>query len=88
MDVARGFFEHHRMPEGFHRRNGSFGLQEISNDVNAIYRKHIVLPGMNKGAVDTYEPLDDLDNLVSTIRLCRLHLLLTQNRAAVSTQCS
>ena len=33
---ARGFFQRGQFPTGFHRRNGSFGLNEIGPDVDAV----------------------------------------------------
>jgi unspecific peroxygenase len=46
---ARGFFQRGQFPTGFHRRNGSFGLNEIGPDVDAVAEAHPIAPGHNEG---------------------------------------
>ncbi|KAF7972385.1 hypothetical protein HWV62_18102 [Athelia sp. TMB] len=47
---ARGFFEATQFPAGFHRRNGSFGIQDLAADINALAAAHPIAPGHNEGA--------------------------------------
>jgi len=46
---ARGFFQNSSMPDGFFRRNGSYGMSEVGTDVVAIFGAHPVSPGGNEG---------------------------------------
>lgn len=50
LTVARGFFQHSQFPKNFHRRNGSFGLNEIGPDLAALSMAHPIAPGHNEGA--------------------------------------
>lgn len=50
LTVARGFFENTQFPVDFHRRNGSYGLQNIGPDLNTLSKAHPIAPGHNEGA--------------------------------------
>jgi hypothetical protein len=50
LTTARGFFQNGQFPEGFYRRNGSFGLNEIGPDIAALTAAHPIAPGHNEGA--------------------------------------
>lgn len=58
--VARGFFEKMQFPADFHRRNGSFGLEQVFPDMAAMAKAHPIAPGHNEGAgkyvLDTEDP--------------------------------
>jgi hypothetical protein len=49
MTNARGFFQNNEMPPDFFRRNGSYGLAEVSQDVGGIFSAHPIPPGYNQG---------------------------------------
>jgi len=50
VDVARGFFQFSRMPDGFFRSNGSKGTEGI----NEIALVHPIRPGRNVGKLNSY----------------------------------
>jgi len=49
LTVARGFFQNSQMPDGFFRRNGTFGLTTIGNDLGDIFTLAPTFPGRNQG---------------------------------------
>jgi len=48
--TARSIFQNGQFPPDFHRRNGSFGLNEIGPDLAALSMAHPIAPGHNEGA--------------------------------------
>jgi len=59
LTVARSFFQNGQFPPDFHRRNGSFGGDDISNDIADIFSAHPIAPGHNEGAGNyTLDPED------------------------------
>jgi len=60
LDVARSFFQTHKFPDNFYRRNGSYGLAEVSDLVVEVFEPFPVLPGNNEGVgnyvVDPEDP--------------------------------
>jgi hypothetical protein len=50
LTVARDFFQKGHFPKDFYRRNGSFGLNEISPDIDELFAAHPIAPGHNEGA--------------------------------------
>jgi len=46
---ARGFFQDNRMPEGFYRRNGSFGFDEVGAAIDVVQGPFPFPPGWNEG---------------------------------------
>lgn len=46
---ARRFFQNSEMPTDFFRRNGSYGLAEVSPDIGTIFSAHPIAPGSNQG---------------------------------------
>ena len=57
--VARDFFQKHQFPKDFHRRNGSFGLNEIGNDIAQLFAVHPIVPGHNEGAGNYVHDIND-----------------------------
>ncbi|KAF8989677.1 Chloroperoxidase [Cyathus striatus] len=49
IDHARGFFQDARMPDGFHRANGSRGIDVIGDGITRLMAAHPIKPGQNKG---------------------------------------
>ncbi|KIJ46203.1 hypothetical protein M422DRAFT_250242 [Sphaerobolus stellatus SS14] len=56
MKDAFGFFNESRMPDGFHRADGSKTADLVGNASDAIFAAHPVQPGANAGKVNTYTP--------------------------------
>ncbi|KAE9403801.1 hypothetical protein BT96DRAFT_990011 [Gymnopus androsaceus JB14] len=60
LDVARSFFQTHKFPDNFYRRNGSYGLAEASVIIGEVFAPFPVLPGNNEGVgnyvVDPEDP--------------------------------
>ncbi|KIJ31387.1 hypothetical protein M422DRAFT_36236 [Sphaerobolus stellatus SS14] len=54
LDVARGFFQDSRMPNGFFRANQSIGLDIIGSLIDFIFEPHPIQPGGNQGRVNSY----------------------------------
>lgn len=54
LDVARGFFQESRMPDGFFRANGSVGIDLIGEAIGLIFQAHPIAPGGNQGTVNSY----------------------------------
>ncbi|KIJ52730.1 hypothetical protein M422DRAFT_155986 [Sphaerobolus stellatus SS14] len=54
LDVARGFFQDGRMPDGFFRTNQSTGFDVVGNVIQEIFEAHPIQPGGNQGSVNTY----------------------------------
>jgi hypothetical protein len=52
MDVARGFYQDGRLPDGFFRANFSTTLDSL--DVGPIFEPHPIEPGANNGTVNSY----------------------------------
>ncbi|PPQ65825.1 hypothetical protein CVT24_012052 [Panaeolus cyanescens] len=52
MDVARGFFQHSRMPDGFFRPSSPRG----PNGIEKVFLAHPIAPGRNVGGVNNYVP--------------------------------
>ena len=49
LTTARGFYQRSQYPTGFYRRNGSYGLNEIGPDIDAVAAAHPISPGHNEG---------------------------------------
>lgn len=49
LDNARSFFDFHKYPEGFYRRQGPYGFNEVSVMFNKVFDLVRVLPGHNEG---------------------------------------
>ena len=60
LESARSFFEFHRFPEGFYRREGPYDFPQVSVVFNLVANLVGVLPGRNEG-VGNYvlNPEDD-----------------------------
>ncbi|KAF8974246.1 aromatic peroxygenase precursor [Flammula alnicola] len=56
MNVARGFFQNSRFPDGFFRANVSTSINEVGNGIGQIFAKHPIAPGGNDDAINTYTP--------------------------------
>ncbi|KAE9403802.1 Cloroperoxidase, partial [Gymnopus androsaceus JB14] len=60
LDVARSFFQTHKFPDNFFRRNGSYDFPELDPLVLEIFEAFPVLPGNNEGVgnyvVDPEDP--------------------------------
>ncbi|EJD38504.1 heme-thiolate peroxidase [Auricularia subglabra TFB-10046 SS5] len=54
LGVMRGFFEDARMPPGFVRREGAFGLGAVGDASDLVRALHPVRPGFNNGTTDSY----------------------------------
>ncbi|KIJ34119.1 hypothetical protein M422DRAFT_263767 [Sphaerobolus stellatus SS14] len=54
LDVALGFFEDGRMPNGFFRTNPSTGFDVLITVIGEIFRFHPIRPGSNQGCVNSY----------------------------------
>ncbi|KAF9032969.1 aromatic peroxygenase precursor [Panaeolus papilionaceus] len=52
MDVARGFFQNSRMPDGFFRASSPRGADGITQ----VFAAHPIAPGRNVGGVNNYVP--------------------------------
>ncbi|KAF5327643.1 hypothetical protein D9619_004133 [Psilocybe cf. subviscida] len=52
LGVARGFFQHGRMPTGFHRANFTTA-EDVANNA-PIFDAHPIQPGANNGTVNSY----------------------------------
>jgi hypothetical protein len=50
VNVALGFFRDGKMPNGFFRRQGDYGLGDVSGDTPVLRAPHPVPPGKNQGA--------------------------------------
>lgn len=48
--AARSFFQYNRFPTDFHRRNGTYGLNEVAVDIADLLAVHPIAPGHNEGA--------------------------------------
>ena len=56
MNVARGFFQGNRFPDGFFRSNISSTQSIISEGMNLISSRHPIPPGGNNGTLNSYTP--------------------------------
>ena len=56
LEDMRGFFQHHRYPKGFFRRNGPFDLSTVGNQIGLLQSAHPIAPGFNNGTADNYVP--------------------------------
>ncbi|KAF9479958.1 aromatic peroxygenase precursor [Pholiota conissans] len=54
MNVARGFFQNSRMPDGFFRSNTSWTRHMIGSGVADIFQAHPIAPGANNGTLNSY----------------------------------
>ncbi|KAF5327645.1 hypothetical protein D9619_004131 [Psilocybe cf. subviscida] len=54
LDVARGFFQDGRLPDGFFRANISTTLNRVGGGIDAIFSAHPIEPGANNGSVNSY----------------------------------
>jgi hypothetical protein len=68
VDVARGFYQDGRMPNGFFRANVSTGLTTL--DIGSIFSAHPIEPGGNNGTVNSYTLDPDSADLSN---LCKLY---------------
>jgi hypothetical protein len=50
LTVARGFFQANQFPADFYRRNGSFGMNDVGEDMALLSQAHPISPGHNEGA--------------------------------------
>ncbi|KAF8991584.1 Chloroperoxidase [Cyathus striatus] len=49
LEHTRGFFQDGRMPDGFHRSNGSKGIDVIGDGITRLMAAHPIKPGRNQG---------------------------------------
>ncbi|KAF8958590.1 hypothetical protein BDZ97DRAFT_1923628 [Flammula alnicola] len=70
MNVARGFFQNSRMPNGFFRSNVSWTLDLI--DLGPIFAPHPIEPGANNGTINSYT-LDPNSADFSATGFCKLY---------------
>ncbi|KIM43689.1 hypothetical protein M413DRAFT_443597 [Hebeloma cylindrosporum] len=70
MNVARGFFQNSRFPDGFFRSNTSITLDVIGGGIDYIFSKHPVPPGSNNGTVNSYTPNP---NSADFTQFCKLY---------------
>jgi len=49
MDVARGFFQNMKFPDGFFRAKQPVGLDAIGEGIFAVFQVHPIQPGANQG---------------------------------------
>ncbi|EJD46377.1 heme-thiolate peroxidase [Auricularia subglabra TFB-10046 SS5] len=54
LEVMRGFFADHRMPQDFHRRAGAFGLSDVGRASRVLLGMHPIQPGFNNGSTNAY----------------------------------
>ncbi|KAF8993190.1 Chloroperoxidase [Cyathus striatus] len=54
VDVARGFFQESRMPDGFFRHNGSISTADIGQGIAEVFTPHPIEPGRNVGGVNNF----------------------------------
>ena len=66
LDDARNFFQHHRMPDNFHRAPEPRGFEGLDIVVNA----HPIMPGHNVGGVNTYTPDPNAPSFTNDPNLC------------------
>lgn len=73
--VARGFFQRTQYPENFYRRNGTFGLQDIGADLNALAEAHPIEPGYNIGVGNYTLDLQDpgLNGVRHNLFICEVY---------------
>ena len=70
MNVARGFFEDSRFPDGFFRPNKSSTMNSIGERMNFLFSEHPIPPGGNNGTLNSYTPNP---NSADLSQFCKLY---------------
>ena len=70
LDAAQSFFDYHRFPEGFYRRQAPYGFDQLGVIFDEISNSVGVLPGHNEG-VDNYIVTPEVYGAVRRFRVCR-----------------
>ena len=88
LTVARNFFQEHRFPKDFYRRNGSIGFNEIGADIAELFAVHEIAPGHNEGAgnyvLDPEDPgFNGVRSSIDFNRTCVITELMLPNTPAV-----
>ena len=76
MNVARGFFQNSRFPDGFFRSNTSITLDIIGDGISFLSSKHPVPPGANNGTINSYTPNPNSADLT---QFCKLYTDFVNN---------
>jgi len=76
MNVARGFFQNSRFPDGFFRSNTSISINIIGGGIDFLFSKHPVPPGANNGTVNSYTPNP---NSADFTQFCKLYTDFVNN---------
>ena len=71
LDDAQSFFDYHRFPEGFYRRQAPYDFDQLGVIFDEISDSVGVLPGHNEG-VGNYIVTPDVYGIVRRFRACRL----------------